>query len=254
MTEDPSVIMWVKGFGPANYGGATLPMDELYRTQRQIHKLPKKTWKRYDVHYLVKPPGDWTNVPYKKITHVRCMLYCYWPKGRVYYDNCRFEPVKRWRPPPKPKRRGQSSSETPAEKPKEPSIADLSDQDLFWTAAKPYQAKRWAEALPLADELIKRQPQNCEFRLMHAEVLHGLGRHKQAEADVRVIQQALPKALEAKPDHRWRWMPSKVSLVEAWLAEAAGDKPRARRCYQKAIDLGTSPHAVQAAQEGLQAL
>ena len=252
MTEAPSIIIWVKGYGPADYGGRLLPMDELYRSQRQIHGLTKKTWKRYDVHYLVKPATELTNIPYKKITHVRCMLYCYWPKGRVYYDNCRFEAVKRWRPPPKPKRQGQTAGQKQGQS-DEDAIAQMTDQQLFWTAAKPYQAKRWAAALPLANELAKRQPNNCEFRLLRAEVLHGLGKHKQAQADLSVVDKTLPALLRKEPQHRWRWMPSKLWVVHGWVASAQGDKARARTCYQKAIKLNTSPHAVKAAREALSA-
>ena len=252
MTEGSAIIMWVKGYGPADYGGCILPMDELYRSQRQIHHLPKKTWKRYDVHYLVKPAGDWTNIPYRKITHVRCMLYCYWPKGRVYYDNCRFEPVKRWRPPPRPKGRAQATRPEPEAKSDEDTIADLSDLELFWTAAKPYQAKHWAATLPLADALIKRQPDNCEFRLLRAEVHHGLGQLDKADVDLRVVDRVLPKTLKKAPTHRWQWMPSKVWVVHGWVAAARGDKARARQCFQKAIELATSPHAVKAARDALE--
>ena len=49
-------------------------------------------------------------------------------------------------------------------------------------------------------------------------------------------------------------MPSKLWVVRAWVAAAQGDSDRARRCYRKAIELKTSPHAVRAAREGLEGL
>ena len=49
-------------------------------------------------------------------------------------------------------------------------------------------------------------------------------------------------------------MPSKLWVVYGWLAVERNDPARARQCFQKAVTLQTSPHAVKLAKQGLDSL
>jgi len=238
MTEGVAVILWIKGYGPTFYRDQELPTDEVYRSQHQLHGLEKGQWSRQTVHLLVKPAGPWTNIPYKKVTHVRVMVYAYWPVTKCYFANARFEAVEIWERPPAPVV-DPATAQPKVEKPK-------TEQELFNDARNLFWQKKWSDALAATDQLISRHPDKKVYRFLRFRLYYRLQRFGESVQEMDALEPTLGEA-----DN---YMKSWIALFRARIARTRGDLPSARKLFSLAIDLATDPTAVQQAQTERDAL
>jgi len=108
----------------------------------------------------------------------------------------------------------------PAADSADPAAAALDSARALMTAG------RYTQALAAADAAINASPASIDARLVRAAALTNLGRDDEAKAELQTADQ------QATPATRWR-----AVVVEAQIAQAAGDVATAERDYQELMRL-----------------
>ncbi len=230
-SDGPNMIVFVKGY--ATIKGRE---EQIYQMRKEIKPGPQ--WKTFNLDFDVRPAKVFSDFQ-QKVEYLRITLWAYWPEGTCWYDDIRFEEVGLLNPEEVTNAEAVTHVGLKPHLATTQAIEEFDEAQVWADAVNAFQAGQDEQAMTLAAQLLSRQADNSDYRLLAARTLARQGKFSQSDEHARwLIDHA------AQP-----WQREWATVVHAEAIWRGGHAPEAKQLLNRLIESATSENAKQAARD-----